>query len=593
MPKSKHKFKIKLKLKFKKLHLNLVKAVGISILILPFVFLALYFGKIYPGVYVAGVNLSGKTPEEAIKILSTISPPSKITLTTKTGSIDQSFEIPTESIGISYDYNKTAGAAFKVGRSGNPVYDFGIILNSLLYKKGSGIRFSINENALAGSIFAIAGQVGTDPVYPSAKLMDGKVIIEKGKKGNDLDDNSLRLLIGANLAQGKSDPIEIPTREIDPTLNSFEEVAFAKRAEGLSIKVLILKIEDRTLRYSGNDLLGLLDPKGGYDTAKIAGLSREVAVLINRAPQEAKFVFDPGQKRVNTFEPSKDGLKVGQEELSAGIADSLGKIENSQDKETAVAIPVATTRPDVQTSDVNNLGINELIGKGTSVFRGSIPSRVYNVGLAASRISGTLITPGETFSFNGSVGDISELSGYQKAYIIQEGKTILGDGGGVCQVSTTLFRAVLNAGLPITERAAHAYRVYYYEQDAPPGLDATIYSPTVDFKFKNDTPSHILIQAYPNPRNYSLTFELYGTKDGRVSEVGKPVITKTTPPPPDTYQDDPTLPTGTLKQTEHRALGTNLYFNYKVTKNGEIIFQKTFYSNYRPWGNVFLRGTGI
>lgn len=299
------------------------------------------------------------------------------------------------------------------------------------------------------------------------------------------------------------------------------------------------------------------------------------------------------KKRVKTFEPSKDGIRVIQDELTDKIINNLEAGENTQNKEIVIDIPATTSNPTVQTGDVNNLGIKELIGKGTSIFRGSIPSRVFNVNLAATRISGTLVAPGEIFSFNASVGDISELSGYQKAYIIQNGKTILGDGGGVCQVSTTLFRAAMDAGLPITDRSPHAYRVYYYEQDAPPGFDATVYSPTVDFKFKNDTPGYILIQAYPNPRNFALTFEIYGTKDGRTSEIGKPVITSTTPPPDDTYQDDPTLPIGTVKQTEHRALGTNLYFIYKVTRNGQTTFQKTFYSNYRPWGNVFLKGTGV
>ncbi len=591
MTKSKHKIKIKFKIKKKEL--QIASAVVISILIPLVVFFGFYFGKIYPGVNAAGIDLSGKTPEEAIKILSSITPPSKITLTTNSGAEYKSFNIPMDSAGLTYDYNSTANAAFKFGRTGNFVYDGSQIFKSMLNGKALGIRFSVNEEVLATNIFTIAGQVGLDPVYPSAKLSSGKVVIEKGKKGTDLDANNLRLLIGINLAYARNNPIEIPVEEIDPTLNSFEEAAFSKRAEIISTKVLHLKFDDKSLQYSGDDLLSIINPKGGYDSLKVSELSREVATLINRAPQEAKFVFDTNQKRVNTFQPSKDGIRVNQDELSNQISEILTKSETDQNKEIVLIIPASTSSPIVQTGDVNNLGIKELIGRGTSIFRGSIPSRVFNVNLAATRVSGTLIAPGETFSFNNSVGDISELSGYQKAYIIQNGKTILGDGGGVCQVSTTLFRAAMDAGLPIVDRSPHAYRVYYYEQDAPPGFDATVYSPTVDFKFKNDTQNYILIQAYPNPKNFALTFELYGTKDGRVAEVGKPVITSTTPPPDDSYQDDPTLPAGTTKQTEHRALGTNLYFVYKVTKNGQTTFQKTFYSNYRPWGNVFLRGTGV
>lgn len=186
---------------------------------------------------------------------------------------------------------------------------------------------------------------------------------------------------------------------------------------------------------------------------------------------------------------------------------------------------------------------------------------------------------------------VSEFTGYQQAYIISGGKTILGDGGGVCQVSTTLFRAILDAGLPITERQAHAYMVGYYEQDSPPGLDATVYSPSPDLKFKNDTSNSILITARANPRNYSLVFELYGTSDGRVSTISKPAVTDVVPAPDDLYQDDPTLPVGTVKQIDFKAAGAKVTFNYKVTKAGETIYKKTFISNYRPWQAVYLRGT--
>jgi len=166
----------------------------------------------------------------------------------------------------------------------------------------------------------------------------------------------------------------------------------------------------------------------------------------------------------------------------------------------------------------------------------------------------------------------------------------LGDGGGVCQVSTTLFRALLDAGLPITERQAHAYRVGYYEQDSPPGIDATVYSPSPDLKFRNDTGNSILIVARANPKNYSLVFELYGTSDGRVATISKPVVTNVVPAPEDLYQDDPTLPTGTVKQIDFKAAGAKVTFKYKVTRNGETLSDRTFTSNYRPWQAIYLRG---
>jgi vancomycin resistance protein YoaR len=190
------------------------------------------------------------------------------------------------------------------------------------------------------------------------------------------------------------------------------------------------------------------------------------------------------------------------------------------------------------------------------------------------------------------VGDISAATGYQSAYIIKDGRTVLGDGGGVCQVSTTLFRAALAAGLPIIERHAHAYRVHYYEEGGfKPGLDATVYGPTYDLKFKNDTPTSILIQVKTDVANLSLTFDLYGTGDGRKAQISNQKLWDITPPPPDLYQDDPTLPKGTVKQVDFAAWGAKASFDYLVTRGTEVLESTTFVSNFRPWQAVYLKGT--
>ena len=170
---------------------------------------------------------------------------------------------------------------------------------------------------------------------------------------------------------------------------------------------------------------------------------------------------------------------------------------------------------------------------------------------------------------------------------------MLGDGGGVCQVSTTVFRAALNAGLTITERKAHAYRVGYYEQDSKPGIDATVYNPTADLKFLNDTENHILIQTKVDTKNMNMSVQIYGTKDDRVASISVPKISSQTPPPATLYVDDPTLPLGQMKQIDWSAWGAKVSFNYKVTKGDETLFEKTFYSNYQPWRAVYLKGTRI
>jgi vancomycin resistance protein YoaR len=250
-------------------------------------------------------------------------------------------------------------------------------------------------------------------------------------------------------------------------------------------------------------------------------------------------------------------------------------------------------QPEITIEKINNLGIKELLGKGTSYFTGSPTSRIHNIILASSRLNGLLIKPEEAFSFNQALGDISQATGYQQAYIIKEGETILDDGGGVCQVSTTLFRAALNLGLPILERYPHSYRVSYYEQGGfGPGLDATVFYPTVDLKFKNDTLAHILIQAYTDMATNTLTFELYGTSDGRKTTLSKPVIWEQIEPPEDLYQDEPNLPQGVVKRIERKAWGAKVSVHWQIECDGEVINQKDIFSFYNPWQAVYLRGTG-
>ena len=408
--------------------------------------------------------------------------------------------------------------------------------------------------------------------------------------GQSLDIEALRNEIGQTLAFVKNSPIPLQLVNVDPTLTTKEVKGFKTRAENLIYKSLHLTFEYQTYTYKNDDVFLLLDPKGDYKDEEIIILVTELASNINREPQNPTFIFDGG--RVKEFSPAKDGVRLMEDSLVRMITGNLRTLETTDNKIVSFEIPYETTAPDVETEDVNNLGINELVGRGSSRYKGSISSRIHNLSLAASRFNGILVAPGEIFSFNNTLGDVSFDTGYKEAYIIKDGKTVLGDGGGVCQVSTTFFRAILDAGLPVVERRAHAYRVGYYEQDSPVGFDATVYSPTTDLKFKNDTPRHLLIQTYTNTAAASLVFEIYGTSDGRVATTTKPIVTDITPPAEDLYTDDPTLPVGTIKQIDWKAWGAKSRFTYKVQRGGETIYEKTFYSNYRPWQAIFLRGTG-
>lgn len=324
-----------------------------------------------------------------------------------------------------------------------------------------------------------------------------------------------------------------------------------------------------------------------YDDDPVKEFIEDTADSYDTHPKDALFQFENG--KVVAFKKDEEGIELQQDEF---LKDFRKQIESISSKNTklSVAIKDKIIEPEITLAEANDQGIEELIAEGKSDYTHSIPSRIHNVILAASKFNGVIIPQGAEFSFVDIVGDISASSGYESAYVISGGRTVLGDGGGVCQVSTTAFRAALNAGLPITERHAHAYRVSYYENDSDPGFDATIYSPNVDLRFKNDTPAAILIQTEVDEKNKILTFKFYGKKDDRKVEISPVTVWDIAPAPEPAYEDDPTLPVGQIKQVDYAASGAKAKFTYKVTQNGETN-EQTFLSVFRPWRAVYLRGT--
>lgn len=332
-----------------------------------------------------------------------------------------------------------------------------------------------------------------------------------------------------------------------------------------------------------------LEPAYRLDENSLQKFLAPLAKEVEKEPREALFRFENG--RVKEFRASENGQKLDIAEI---VQKSFSLLKNQSKNSSPLVLEMALkiVPPKTTTEDVNNLGLKELLGRGESYFFDSIPERVYNLNLGAQRVNGVIVPPNDIFSFNENIGTISALFGYKKAYSIIQGKTVLDDGAGVCQVSTTLYRAVLNAGLPVLERAAHTYRVPYYEQGGfLPGTDATIYPPSPDLKFKNDTPAYLLVQSSFDEHAKRLTFEIYGTSDSRTTQLDKPVFVSTSSPPPPIYHDDPALLKGIVKQVDTAHPGAKVYFKRKVLRGEEILIDETVWSDYIPWAAVFSRGT--
>ncbi|OGD84967.1 hypothetical protein A2165_04550 [Candidatus Curtissbacteria bacterium RBG_13_40_7] len=329
----------------------------------------------------------------------------------------------------------------------------------------------------------------------------------------------------------------------------------------------------------------------GLDSSKLDKFIEDIAELIDRPTIDATLKFEAG--KIMEFTPARNGRILDTQLTKQLILNKVSINEISVEKEVIIKLPVTVSSAKIDNEEINSLGIKELLGSGISYFAGSIANRIHNLTLGSQRISGTLVKPGETFSFNQTVGEVSAATGYKQAYVISKGRTVLDEGGGMCQVSTTVFRSALNSGLPIIARTAHAYRVGYYEQKGfKAGLDATVWAPSVDLKFKNDTQNHILVQAIVDRSTSKLEIDIYGTNDGRKVEITEPVISNQKPPPEDKYEEDPTISKGTVKQVDFAASGATSVFARKVYKNDVLVIDESFKSVYRPWQAVYLVGTG-
>ncbi|MFH0937334.1 MAG: VanW family protein [Candidatus Daviesbacteria bacterium] len=569
----------------------------------------LYFShKIYPGVKINGENLGGKTYDDISKQFKNgfqerLSNPLKFKFEDQTFTLDLSKASPKTNL------DQIINEAYQVGHSQNYYQDAISQFQALLFGINFSTKVSFRQPAqLTFQLNQINQIIKNNPV--SAKINLGKdIIIIPSSSGQELDDKKILSQIEDYLNLTGPKPNNLPLKIIQPKFTTQDATYYQNILTSVKNDPIKLYWEDlpagrqETITLDQKTLMDILnfneerveDPqiqigqnvnpaKKLLSQKKLEVFLEDLILEINRPVQDAKFNFDPSSKRVSEFKPAQEGRELDLNQTAILITNAL---TSSSPKD--IDLPVKKTLPKIGTGEVNDFGITGLLGEGLSNFSGSIDNRIYNIRLAASRLNGNLIAPGKIFSFNSAVGDISAATGYKQAYIIKEGRTVLDDGGGVCQVSTTLFRAVLNSGLPVTKRTAHAYRVGYYEQGFPPGLDATVFAPSVDFQFKNDTSSYVLIQAHAF--GLTLYVDLYGSPDGRVVTISKPKVTDQTPPPPELRQDDPTLPRGTVKQVDWPAWGANVVFSRIVTKNGEVIISENWKSAFKPWQAIYLVGT--
>lgn len=231
-----------------------------------------------------------------------------------------------------------------------------------------------------------------------------------------------------------------------------------------------------------------------------------------------------------------------------------------------------------------------LLGEASTGFSTSASERIINISRATEMISGYVVPKGVEFSF-ANVGDFSEKNGFVDGYAIVSGRMEKVVGGGLCQVSTTLFRAVSHAGLQVTHRVGHSHVVFFYENIL--GFDATVYTPDVDFRWRNDSPGPVYVTGTVDRSKARMTFQIWGQSDGRSVTYDGPYTKNWTKPGTPAWQYDKSLPKGAVRQLVHGRSGVDVNYYRIITFADGKTRRDTYYTHYTPWEDFYIYGPGV
>ena len=542
-----------------------------------------------PGTFIGSVDISGLSIDEASARVETqwqeyLENPVVF------GHQEATWTPSATDIGLIVDIEEAIRAAFALERRRMWLWFLG--LNS---RNQVDLPIFLDSTVALGFLGAIAKQIDRPPVNSLLERQADRVHIVPGADGKRLDREATLGLMKL--------PADPPQRQVVvlPVLTLVPPITLQKAEES---KLIFERLVAQGLRFElagdgwevpGSTLTSWLqiyqDPEQGRlvimgDPKILQEWLDQVSTEATRPPKNARLTVRDGDITLDV--PAEIGYHTDTDTL---IATAQAAIQQGV---TALYLPAEVREPIYTAENMLDWGFDNVIAEGVSLFAGSPPERTHNIALAASKLHGYVIPPGETFSFLNVLGPITRGDGYQSSLIIFGDQTVPGVGGGVCQVSTTIFRAAFWAGLPITERYQHSYRVGYYERDgSPPGFDAAVYDPGVDLKFVNDSVHPILIQTHVDEESQVLKFVLHGRGTNRWVRM-LPAVAKNWvehgPPLPDKV--DPDLPVGERLQIEWAVDGVDTEIHREVVIDGQSHVDK-FRSRYLPWQERWVVGMKI
>jgi vancomycin resistance protein YoaR len=543
-----------------------IKIVGLIVLVVliysVFILQIISNQKIAPGVKIANLKVGRHDILTSTKILQEKWDEfahQQITLTYQ----EKTWSVKLADLGFKIDYQSSINQAYQITRHSNFLINLKEQLAALAGKYNLEPVYQIDQGRFQGQTDQIFKEI--EQPAENATLVFNQEIndfsLKHSTQGTIVNRKKLLTDLTARIKNFSNQPIDLEIITDYPTVENDEvELALEKARLILANRPYQLTLDGKTWSITKNRLIDWLKFKptkeedsdnqilGVFlDDEKIGKYLDKITSYINQKPINARLETE-GDRAV-VFSPGYDGFEVKKEQ-------TIEQLKTNLFSET----PIKTTKiiadkssPKIKLWQTNNLGINTLIGQGISNFAGSPKNRIHNIKTGANKFNGLILRPGQEFSFNTLLDGSGPEDGFLPELVIKKGKTVPEYGGGLCQVSTTMFRAAVNAGLKITERQPHSFPVQYYN---PQGFDATVYDPRPDLRFINNTPNHLLIEAIVDG-NW-LIFNFYGTDDGRKVEIKGPYI---------------------LEKNKDGSMKTVLCQN--VYQNGEKIISDTFFSSYK------------
>ncbi|MFA5995618.1 MAG: VanW family protein [Patescibacteria group bacterium] len=546
-----------------------------------------YKNKIYPGIKLNDISVSGKTYAELADQVTTkktaleqagltfIYQDHSVTISAKTTAADAP---PILTINV----DATVQTAYNIGRANTTSQNIITKMKTWWFGNAVPLQYQLDRSALLEQLqneFAVYPTPYTNATFKFSK--DHSINVVNHEDGAMFVWNNVLNKVEEQLAGGQvaNVKLELVTDPAPVTT----ELATIQESEALTVA----KLAPLTLTYEANKFTVAQDeleswliptePGVGFNTEIVTEYLNTVASEIDVPVKEGKFSLNVSgdEITVKQFQDGEDGLTLTIDKTITALTTAV--LENQQSN---IALVVEVAKPRVSPDNLNDLGIKELLGTGETSFAGSPSNRVYNIKKGAEMLNGILITPDETFSLLSILSPIDEAHDWKPELVIKDKKLKAEAGGGLCQVGTTSFRAAMLSGLPIVERRNHTWAVSYYNYNGKAGVDATIYEPSPDFKFKNDTGHYILWRS--RVEGSKLYFELWGTSDGRKGSFTTPTNYNYASPGAAVETIDPSLPPGTRNCDSHVFTGVSASFDYTIEQPNGTVDKTTYTSVYKP-----------